>query len=332
MPGKYRQTFLFKNPNGPGDARPTAIQILEDENRAGDLVGKVIIVTGASSGLGAETVRVLSATGATIFGAVRDVEKGKKALGDLAQSDKVHLLPLDLGSLDSVRNFAEEFRSQSNQLNILVNNAGVMGVPEGTTQGGFETHFGTNHLGHFLLFWLLKDLLIESSSSDFASRVINISSSEHRQSAVHLDNVNLKAEYNSFLAYGQSKTANIHMANQIERLYGFQGVHGLALAPGGVQTSIGQHLSEEAKALFADPKVQIFLKSVEQGAATTIFAAVGRELEGKGGIYLENCEIGSPAPENATPIDYGYAPWAFDQKKEENLWQLSLELVGEKEA
>jgi NAD(P)-dependent dehydrogenase (short-subunit alcohol dehydrogenase family) len=162
--------------NGPGDARPTASQIIDDYDLEGKLSGKVVLITGCSSGIGGDTARAIYRTGATIYATARDVDKAKKALSDLTDTSRVHFLQLDLGSVASVCAAAESFKSKSPQLNILIGNAGVMASPEGRTVDGFETQFGTNHLGHFLLFYLLKDTLLASSTPEFNSRVVLLSS------------------------------------------------------------------------------------------------------------------------------------------------------------
>ncbi|ATZ47691.1 hypothetical protein BCIN_03g00030 [Botrytis cinerea B05.10] len=195
-----------EHPSGPGDARPTAQQIIQDEGIEGQWANKTILITGCSSGLGVETARALAATGATLYLTVRDVAKTKAILGDLLQLDRIHLLTLDLNSLASVRSCASEFLSRSESLNILIENAGVMTTPEGRTMDGFETQIGTNHLGHFLLFQLLKPVLLASATPEFNSRVIILSSVGHRISDVHFENLNLEGEYEPWKAYGQSKT------------------------------------------------------------------------------------------------------------------------------
>lgn len=178
---------------GPGDARPTALQIIKDEGLEAALPDFVAVVTGTSSGLGPETVRALAATGMTVFALARDLLKTRKALGEeLLGSDKVRLVHVDLGSLASVRAAAAEIKKATTKVNILVNNAGVMANDESRTVDGFETQFGTNHLGHFLLFLELKDLLLAGATPEFSSRVVNVSSTAHQLSGVVFDNINLE--------------------------------------------------------------------------------------------------------------------------------------------
>lgn len=208
---------------------------------------------------------------------------------------------------------------------------GVMACPESRTHDGFETQFGTNHLGHFLLFQLLKPLLLSSSSPTSASRVIMVSSRGHRSKPVQLDDLDFsKAGYSPWAAYGQSKTANIWMANQIERAYGGRGLHALSLDPGGIATGLQKHIDPAIIERFSkDPEIIRFSKSTEQGAATTVWAAVGKVWEGRGGKYLEDCKESQPRKAGGTsPQDEGYAPWAFDEEGEMRLWKVSCKLVG----
>ncbi|KEY64643.1 hypothetical protein S7711_02845 [Stachybotrys chartarum IBT 7711] len=314
---------------GPGDARPTAHQILEDEQLIGKWSDKTVMVTGCSSGVGIETVKALHETGATVYGTARDLNKAKSALSSIIDSDRLHLLELDLNSLASVRKAADTFLAQPNpRLNVLITNAGVMATPEGRTADGFETQLGTNHLSHFLLIQLLLPTLQNSSSADFQSRVVALSSSAHRNSEVIFDNLNLDGAYNKWVSYGQSKTANIWTANELERQFGSKGVHALSVHPGGIMTGLSQHLSsEETSAWTADENVVKMLKSPEQGAATTVWAATAKALEGQGGKYLEDCQISKPVPMDGTFLSPGYAAWAYDEAKEKKLWEKSIELV-----
>ncbi|KAF1915287.1 hypothetical protein BDU57DRAFT_548975 [Ampelomyces quisqualis] len=319
-----------KERNGPGDARPTALQIVKDNKVEGKLAGKTALITGCSSGIGIETARALKATGARLFLTARDLSKGRQALGDILEPGRVDVLLLDLNSLSSVRKFAAEFlQASKNKLNILINNAGVMATPESTTADGFETQFGTNHLAHFLLFQLVKPALLNSSTPDFQSRVVSVSSMAHRYFPPNMDNLMLKGEYNANHAYAHAKTANIWFANEIERRYGAQGLHAFSLHPGGIWTGLQVHLPNDTmEGWKADGQVHKMMKSIEQGAATSVWAAVGNVWEGKAGKYLEDCQISPPAAEGYTIFDAGYEKWAYDPENEARLWKLSNEWVG----
>ncbi|PVH72920.1 short-chain dehydrogenase/reductase-like protein [Cadophora sp. DSE1049] len=320
---------VHESPRGPGDARPTADQIVQNEAIEGEWADKIILITGCSSGLGVETARTLHKTGATLYLTIRDVAKAKATLGSLLESDRVHLLTLDLNSLESVRACASDFLSKSKTLNILIENAGVMTTPEGRTKDGFETQFGTNHLAHFLLFLLLKPTLLASSTPKFASRVVILSSVGHRISEVHFDNINLDGEYEPWKAYGQSKTASLWTANQIERKYGSRGLHAFSLHPGSIATELSRHMTaDDLAGAAADQTFANMMKSAQQGAATTVWAAAAKELEGTGGRYLENCQVSKPYQPSAGQWGPGHAPWAYDSEKEAKMWSLSLKLLG----
>ena len=187
----------------------------------------------------------MKATGAKLYLTVRDLEKGRQALADILEPGQVELLHLDLNSLESVRNCAKEFQQKSTVLNILINNAGIMMLPDRTlTVDGFESQLGVNYLAHFVLFQCLKTTLLQSATAEFASRVICVSSSGHNTSGIHFDDLQLEAPgaYKPNIAYGQSKTATIYMSNEIERRYGSKGIHSLSLHPGGIWTGLQIHM------------------------------------------------------------------------------------------
>lgn len=241
---------------------------------------------------------------------------------------KLDLELLDLNSLTSVRTFAKSFLEKTgNKLNILINNAGIMAIPEEKTEDGFEKQFGTNHLAHFLLFQLLKPALLSSSTPDFNSRVVAVSSLGHRYFDIDLDNLMLTGgAYDPNRAYAHSKIGNIYLANEIERRYGSHGLHAHSLHPGGIWTGLQAHL--DTTAWKADPKVHAYMKSPAQGAATTVWAAIAKCWEGKGGKYMDNCQIAPPTPEGAEITFPGYAEWAYNEEKAKKLWKMSNELVG----
>ncbi|KAH6714894.1 hypothetical protein BKA61DRAFT_480605 [Leptodontidium sp. MPI-SDFR-AT-0119] len=275
------------NPSGPGNSRPTALQIIKDEGLVGKLTGKVIFITGANQGLGLESARALYETGATIYMGVRDLVKGEKAIDNILSTasnpdpKSLHLIEMSLDSLDSVRAGGEGFLAQSSQLDILLLNAGVMATPKGRTKDGFETQFGINHVSHFLHFELLRSTLL--------------------------------------------------MANEIERLHGARGLHGLAVHPGIVGTNLTQYLDPSImKAMAEDKESFKLIKDVGQGASTSVLAAVGREWEGRGGCYLADCAEHGPSKPDASPWDMsgqGYARWAFDEESAKKLWDISIKLV-----
>lgn len=207
----------------------------------------------------------------------------------------------------------------------------MQACPYSTTKDGFELQIGTNHFAHFLLFQLVKPLLLKSAAeSGTPSRVVNLSSSGHRFGGVHFDDINFTKDpssYDKWLSYGQSKTANIYMASSIERHYGSKNLHALSVHPGGIHTELGRHLEQSEYQSF-DKFAHIF-KSPAQGAATTVWAAVSPHFEGKhGGRYLADVGEEGPVAPDADLIAAGYAPHIYDAEAEEKLWQLSLETLG----
>lgn len=327
MSTRYAESH--KNPKGAGDARPTALQIVKDNGLEGKLKGKVALVTGASSGIGIPTALALKATGMRVFAAVRNLEKAKEALGDNLEPGSLELIHLDNNSLDSVRKCAKEFLERSDKLNIMVNNAGIMATPEGRTVDGHESQFGTNHLAHFLLFQLLKDTLLKSATPEFGSRVVNVSSTGHRYSEVQFDNLKLEGIYDPGKAYGQSKISNIYMANEIERRYGKKNLHAFSLHPGGIWTGLQIHTPpEQMEAYKKNEQVALYMKSPEQGAATQIWAALDKGWEGKGGFYLEDCQVSKPVEKGYTLLSPGYESYVYDEEKAGRLWKVSCDIVG----
>ncbi|GCB25846.1 WW domain-containing oxidoreductase [Aspergillus awamori] len=328
---RYAEAHL--NPAGPGDARPTALQIIKDEAAEGKLAGKVIVITGTSSGLGVETARALSLTGAKLLLTARDLNKAKTALGGIFEPGRVELVEMDNSSLSSVRAAAEVILQKSNgQVNILINNAGIMALPKlEYTKDGFEMQFGVNHLSHFLLFELLKPALLASASPAFSSRVVNVSSSAHHVASINESgNYNFeKGGYNEWVSYGQSKTANIYMANEIERRYGSRGLHATSVHPGGIATGLMQHVDPGMlEEMHKDEKILKTMKSPEQGAATTVWAAIAQEWEKKGGEYLADCGTTTRGNDNHEITGTGFAGHAYNPKNEARLWKDSLKMVG----
>lgn len=306
--------------------RSTALEVIAGH----DLHGQTALVTGASSGLGVETCKALLQAGAEVIMAVRDTKKGEAVASQLRQETKnpaVHILELDLSSLASVRLAAEEALAGWSKLHILINNAGVMATPFSYTLDGFEMQFGTNHLGHYLLSKLLHPALLAAAPA----RVVVVSSIAHRRSDVHFDDLNYQSRpYEKWESYGQSKTANVLFAVAWNQHYGAAGITANALHPGGIVTGLQKFLPlEEQRAMgWIDEQgvVNPLFKTVEQGAATSIWAAVAPELEGIGGLYLEDCREALPF-DPALPYS-GFLPYVKDPANAERLWQVSADLVG----
>ncbi|KAI0440505.1 putative short-chain dehydrogenase [Xylaria telfairii] len=323
------------DPKGAGDNRPTSIQIIHDEHLVNAMTGKVTLITGSTSGIGVDTVRALHLTGADVYMQARDLKKAEAVRDDILKTSegkgKLDIILMDLNSLQSIREGVRALLSKTRKLNILINNAGVRNTPEGRTDDGFETQFGVNHLAHFLLFQLLQPTLLASTTPSFNSRVINVTSGAHRGSKIDFDNPNLAGAYNPRLAYSQSKTANILMANQIERLYGPLGIHGLSVHPGCIITNLQRYdlrtREERENYVRSNPVLEKVLKTTAQGAATQVWAAVSKAWEGQGAVYLEECRKGHECDEPDL-LNGGYKAFVFDKEAEERLWNMSCRLVG----
>ena len=324
---------FFTDPAGPGDGRPTALQIIEDNNLINSWAGRTVLITGGSGGIGLETARAMHATGADVFITARTAAKGDAALADIRQTSqgkgRLRTIEMELSSLASVRAAAASFLQQSTALHILINNAGIMAVPHSLTEDGHESQFAINHLAHFLLTSLLLPTLLHSSTPSAASRVINVSSSSHRFAAPSFTDLNLTSSpYDPQAAYGASKTAQIWHANELERRHGAQGLHALSLHPGGIYTGLTRHVDPAiVDAVKADPVMNAQIKSAAQGAATTVWAAVSPAWESRGGVYLCDCATTEETHVLDGMLSNGYAPFAFDEESERRLWDVSVELT-----
>ncbi len=299
-----------------------------------DLGGKRILVTGASAGLGVETARALAAHGAQVIGAVRDLEKGHRATevvrDQAANGGSLELVALDLASLASVRACADALVAAGKPFDRIIGNAGVMACPQGTTADGFETQFGTNHLGHFVLVNRLASLLKP------ASRVVMLSSAGHRFADVDLEDPNFEhTPYAEFVAYGRSKTANILFAVEFDRRHKARGVRATAVHPGGIQTELGRHMTPELTAgMIANINAStpagakpFAWKTIPQGAATSCWAAIVAPAEAVGGHYCEDCHVAEV--ENDPAVRGGVRSYALDPARAEALWAKSEAMVGE---
>ncbi|CAM5761682.1 oxidoreductase [Labrys miyagiensis] len=315
------------------DARSTTDEVLADV----DLHGKRILVTGASAGLGVETLRSLAAHGADVVGAARDLAKARGATagvreGALTSGGSFELIELDLASLSSVRACADQLLKDARPFDIVIANAGVMAPPFGQTADGFETQFGTNHLGHFVLVNRIAGLLGEGG------RLVNLSSAGHRFADVDLDDPNFeRTAYDPWVGYGRSKTANILFTVEFDRRHRGRGVRATAVHPGGIRTELGRHMTaSDEQALIASINAAhaaaglppFEFKSIPQGAATTVWAATVAHPDAIGGHYCEDCQVAEI--QDGEGIRGGVRPYALDPKHAEALWTRSEELVGER--
>ncbi len=317
-------------------ATSTADDVLSGVN----LKGKRILVTGVSAGIGVETARSLAAHGAQVVGAARDLNKAEAATEQArkdtaANGGTFELVELDLANLKSVRACADQLLAKGEPLDVVIANAGVMATPFGHTADGFETQFGTNHLGHFVLVNRIAPLIRKGG------RLINLSSAGHRFSNVDLEYPNFeRTPYDPWVAYGRSKTANILFAVAFDNRHRDRGVRAAAVHPGGIQTELDRHLDPSQvrktieqmnQQLAAEGKAPFQLKTIPQGAATSVWTAVVAPADEIGGHYCENCHVGNIVPDDVpiTATSEGVRGYALDPNTAEALWKKSEELVGE---
>lgn len=309
------------------NAKTTAAEVLGNAN----LSGQVAIVTGGYSGIGTETTRVLAAAGATVIVPARSAEKARTNLRGIAG---VELAALDLLDPVSIDHFAENFLASGRPLHILVNSAGVMAPPLARDRSGYESQFSANHLGHFRLATKLWPALIRAEGA----RVVAVSSRGHRFSGVDFADPNYERRaYDKWQAYGQSKTANALFAMGLDRRGREFGVRAFSLHPGAILTDLVRYLDEEDFKRFkitrnADGSIDLGsqnereFKTVPQGAATSVWCATSPQLDNRGGVYCEDCDIAEAVPADYTGMT-GVSPWACDPELAERLWTLSEKLA-----
>ena len=305
------------------------------------LKGRRVLVTGVSAGLGIETARALAGHGAHVVGAARDLAKAERATDQVCVAASqgggaFELTALDLADLASVRACADRLNTQGTPFDLVIANAGVMATPFGHTKDGFETQFGTNHLGHFVLVNRIAGLLRDGA------RLVNVSSAGHRFADVDLDDPNFECTpYVPFVAYGRSKTANILFAVAFDARHRARGVRATAVHPGGIMTELARHMAPgEIEAMVdqineqatAEGQKPFQFKSIPQGAATSVWAGVVAEAGAIGAHYCEDCHVSDVVP-NDQPISLvnaGVRAYALDAAHAEALWTKSEEMVGER--
>ncbi|MCB0962410.1 MAG: SDR family NAD(P)-dependent oxidoreductase [Acidimicrobiales bacterium] len=312
-------------------ATTTTDEVLEGH----DLSGRRAVVTGASSGLGEESSRALAAHGATVTMLARDRRKLEAAEGRIraqVPDARLELGVVDLASLASVREAGARLAGDDAPIDVLINNAGVMACPQGTTAEGFELQLGTNHLGHFLL----TALALPALRAADAPRVVTLSSAGHSIADVDVDDLGFeRTPYDAWVAYGRSKSANARFARGLAQRLGSTGLRSYAVHPGGIVTDLGRHLDDEllaqmmersqARGAVHGEDAPFEFKSVEAGAATQVWAAVG-EVEGENGAYLADCQVGEPG---GNPNHTGFETFLLDDSITDRLWAASEDLVGQ---
>ncbi len=300
-----------------------------------DLSGKRVLVTGVSAGLGVETARALAAHGAHVVGAARDLGKARDATKIVRDGAKngggIELVELDLASLASVRKCADALVAAGKPFDVVIANAGVMATPKGKTADGFETQFGTNHLGHFVLVNRIASLMKKGS------RLVNLSSAGHRFSDVNLEDPNFEHTlYTEFGAYGRSKTANVLFAVEFDRRHKAGGVRATAVHPGGIQTELGRYMTPEVVQTMIDSinastpagAPAFKWKTIPQGAATSVWSGFVAPADLVGGKFCEDCHVAEIT--EGEGIRGGVRAYALDPKHAQALWAKSEEMVGER--
>lgn len=294
-----------------------------------DLSGKVAVVTGGYAGLGLETARVLAAAGATVIVPARDVQRAERALEGLAGVRTAYLDLMDLGSINA---FTEDMLATGNPLHMLINSAGIMANPLTRDVRGFESQLATNHLGHFQLTARLWPALRKAQGA----RVVSLSSRGHRLAGVDFDDPNFERRaYDPWIGYGQSKTANALFALKLDELGQAEDIRAFSVHPGTILTDLARHMSAEqlrAQGALDDEGRPIVdpsrgMKSIAQGAATNVWCATSNQLDGRGGVYCEDCDIAIAAPADFDK-PCGVRPWATNPEFADRLWSLSERLTG----
>lgn len=312
--------------NSPFGAKSVAGEVVRGIN----LKGKHAIVTGASSGLGIETVRALAAAGAHVVMPVRSRDKGEKAAAEVRHSTNnsgVEVATMDLEDYASVERFAKDYVATGKPLDILINNAGIMACPERRIGPGIESQFGTNHIGHMILTCSLAPALLKAGKA----RVVSLSSIGHRRAGINFDDPNFdRRPYDKWEAYGQSKTANALFAVDLNRRLEGKGVTAYAVHPGGIMTELQRDLSKDEMKAFGwiddNGNINDRFKTPAGGAATAAWCATSPLLEKGGGVYCEDCNIAQAVPASDQSFA-GVRPWAIDPAAAARLWTLSENLL-----
>lgn len=311
-----------QKPMGTGfGLRSTAADVLKGI----DLKGKNAIVTGGYSGIGIEAVKALVAAGASVTVPARRPDKARE---ELAGIPNVEVGELDLADLKSVKKFADSYVATGKPLHMLINNAAIMANPETRVGPNWESQFATNHLGHYALMAGLAPALKAANGA----RVVSVSSTGHKLSPIMFDDIHYTSRpYQKWPAYGQAKTANSLFAIELDRRGRAHGVQAFAVHPGGIMTELQRHLPKEEMIAFGwidnDGKLNERFKTVEQGAATETWAATSPQLNDKGGLYCEDCDVAQLTQPGESRIA-GVDPHAVDADAAKRLWQVSVDATG----
>ncbi len=297
-----------------------------------DLHNKVAIVTGGYSGIGLETTKALVAAGANVIIPAKRPEIANQNLNGVVS--ETNIIKMDLGNLNSVKNFTNSFKENFNTLSLLINNAGIMACPETRVGDNWESQFAINHIGHFLLTRELMNILADTEGSRFVS----LSSSAHALTGILWDDIHFnKQPYNKWMAYGQSKTASSLIAIELNKKMKDYGVESFSVHPGGIITPLQRYLEKEEMIALGwmdedgspSELAKNFFKSPSQGASTTLWCATSNDLNGLGGVFCEDCDIAKRKSEVDESLQRytGVANWAVDTDEATRLWELSEEII-----
>lgn len=306
--------------NSGYSAKSTAAEVIQNV----DLRGLTAVVTAGHAGIGLETTKALASAGATVVVGARAPDKARLAL---AGAPGVEVMALDLFDPASVDGFADEVLASKRAVGILVNNAGVMAVPLARDRRGYESHLATNHLGHFQLTARLWPALVRAGGA----RVVCLSSRGHARSGLDFDDPHFERRpYDNYVAYGQSKTANALFAVALDARGASHGVRAFSVHPGAVMTETTREMvsklsDEQLRAATAGIGAPSTFKSPAQGAATSVWCAISKQLDGKGGVYCEDVDIAPLAGSVHDRAVPGVRPWAMDPNLAERLWAQSEE-------
>ena len=310
------------------DSKSDADKIVKEK----DLSGKIAIVTGGYSGIGLETTRALVAIGAKVIIPAKRTEVAVQNLEGIVS--KENIVEMDLGNLNSVMKFTEDFKESFGKLDLLINNAGIMACPETRIGNGWESQFAVNHIGHFLLTKELMDTMAENDGARFVS----LSSSAHSLTGILWDDIHFQNNsYDKWMAYGQSKTASSLIAIEFHRRMVDKGVSGFSVHPGGILTPLQRHLQKEEMVALGwmdedgspSEMAKNFFKTTSQGASTTLWCATSPSLNGIGGVFCEDCDIAKRKNEVDESLQryFGVADWAVDTEEASKLWDVTEKML-----